>query len=401
MKMIIRKIKHAFIEEWKQIWAEPPARNSLLVLGVVVSVIYTWAYSYEVTHDTPIAVIDHAQPPESRQFLRMIDANESVKITQTSDDLSQAKELFYKGEVRGIVEIPKDFSEKIFQKEQPSVSAYYDVARLPYYKQVYKAVATATAYMNGRIQLKGLMAKGQSEHQAQQTMTPVQSQVVTLFNPSGGYATYISPVVYLIAIQTLWLTAIGLLGGTARERNSFFASSYSVKNVLDILSLLLGKVLLYTFLAFVCISWIFWLVMPIFDIPQRGNMGEIYLFLLPFFMSVALLGKCLVRFFRSREDVVMSVSFTSIPFVLLSGVAWPLEALPRYLQILGELIPTTLSIRGFVALSQGGASLSDISSIYLKMWGVCLFYLVLAVVFFSKIWRGENEEVLNRKKNLK
>ncbi len=378
------RFSHTFYQEFKRIFSDSAVWVSFFVISVVVAFAYTYVYSNEVLEDTPIVVVDECRSAESRQLIRMINATEQVSVTEMATDLSQAKELFYQGKVHGIVVIPKDFSQKIFQKMRPSVSGYYDTAYFLYYKQVYKAVATSIAYMNAGIELKGLTAKGMSTDQAQNTMSAVKAQVVTLFNPNGGYATFAMPMVYLIIIQTLLLTGIGLLGGTAREQQEFSHNHYNIRTLYDSVLVLAGKAICYLLVALLYIAIVLEIIMPAFHIPQRSNAWEVYLFLIPFFLSIAFLGLCLIRFFKHREDAVMTISFSSIPALLLSGVSWPVEAFPKLLQIVSEFIPSTAGIKGFIAMTQGGASLLDIQDIYLKMWGLCLFYLVISVIFFRR-----------------
>ncbi len=378
------RFSHTFYQEFKRIFSDSAVWVSFFVISVVVAFAYTYVYSNEVLEDTPIVVVDECRSAESRQLIRMINATEQVSVTEMTTDLNQAKELFYQGKVHGIVVIPKDFSQKIFQKMRPSVSGYYDTAYFLYYKQVYKAVATSIAYMNAGIELKGLTARGMSTDQAQNTMSAVKAQVVTLFNPNGGYATFAMPMVYLIIIQTLLLTGIGLLGGTAREQQEFSHNHYNIRTLYDSVLVLAGKAICYLLVALLYIAIVLEIIMPAFHIPQRSNAWEVYLFLIPFFLSIAFLGLCLIRFFKHREDAVMTISFSSIPALLLSGVSWPVEAFPKLLQIVSEFIPSTAGIKGFIAMTQGGASLLDTQDIYLKMWGLCLFYLLLSVLFFRK-----------------
>lgn len=378
------RISYVYVQELKRIFSDSAVWTSLFIISILVAWAYTYVYSYEVVQDAPIAVVDECRTAESRQLIRMIDASEQVSIRETPTDLSTARELFYEGKVHGIIVIPRDFSEKVFKKMHPSVSGYYDVAYFLYYKQVYKAVATSIAYMNAGIELKGLTAQGKSTDEAMNTMSAIKADVVTLFNPNGGYATFAMPMVYLLIIQTLLLTGIGLLGGTSREKQEFLPNRLSFRSVRDIIATLIGKAGSYLTVALIYITIVLGILMPAFGIPQRANLWEVYLFLLPFLLSVSFMGLSLIRFFKHREDAVMIISFTSIPFLILSGISWPVESFPKSLQVIAQFIPSTSGIRGFVSMTQGGASLIDIQDIHLKMWGICLLYFVLSVVFFKR-----------------
>lgn len=379
----ISRATFAYMQEFRRIISDSAVWVSLFIISIVVAWTYTYVYSYEVTNEVPIAVVDECRSTESRQLIRMINATEQVLVSHIPSDFDHARELFYQGKIHGIVVIPSDFSEKIYKKSQPSVSGYYDVAYFIYYKQVYKAVATSIAYMNAGIELKSLTAQGFSNHQAMNAIKAINAKSVTLFNPNGGYATFAMPMVYLLIIQTLLLTGIGLLGGTQREKKEFLQNHYTIRSIRGIIGTLLGKSGSYLTIALLYITIVLGIIMPFFNIPQRTQITDLYLFLLPFFLSVIFMGIFLIRFFKHREDAVMTISFTSIPFLILSGISWATESLPKPLQFISEFIPSTTAIKGFVSLTQAGASLTDIHSMYLKMWVLCLFYFVLCVFFFN------------------
>ena len=51
---------------------------------------------------------------------------------------------------------------------------------------------------------------------------------------------------------------------------------------------------------------------------------------------------------------------TSVPLFLLSGVAWPLQAMPAWLAGVASLLPSTVGINIFVRINQMGVSADDV-----------------------------------------
>jgi ABC-2 type transport system permease protein len=49
-----------------------------------------------------------------------------------------------------------------------------------------------------------------------------------------------------------------------------------------------------------------------------------------------------------------------MPLLFLSGLSWPVQAMPPLLQALRWLSPSTAGIQGFVALNQMGATLHQV-----------------------------------------
>jgi ABC-2 type transport system permease protein len=80
---------------------------------------------------------------------------------------------------------------------------------------------------------------------------------------------------------------------------------------------------------------------------------------------------CLVRY---RENVILLVVFTSIPFLFLAGISWPQSSMPGAWRAIACLLPSTFGVRGFVRLNTMGASLSDITVEYQALWIQTLVY---------------------------
>ena len=68
----------------------------------------------------------------------------------------------------------------------------------------------------------------------------------------------------------------------------------------------------------------------------------------------------------------------SMPFLFLSGVAWPPEAMPAAIRCLAQILPSTPAINGYLYLSQRGATLADVLPLWGQLWGLALFFFGLA-----------------------
>jgi len=86
-----------------------------------------------------------------------------------------------------------------------------------------------------------------------------------------------------------------------------------------------------------------------------------------------------MNIFRNREDTIMLCTVFSIPALMMGGVSYPIVAFPLWIKILGFFFPSTIGVKGFLALSQAGAGLNEVKDIYLQMWGLCIFYFILAL----------------------
>ncbi|PMY00798.1 ABC transporter permease, partial [Pseudomonas sp. MPR-R2A5] len=72
----------------------------------------------------------------------------------------------------------------------------------------------------------------------------------------------------------------------------------------------------------------FGLVFWVQDIPHGGNLAALALVVPLFAATVSALGMLAGSLVRSGDDALKLLIPTSIPFVFLSGFAWPLVAMP-------------------------------------------------------------------------
>ena len=375
----------AMLWEAKYIFRDRAVFFSFVIVAVLVSFLYTYLYSEETLQELPIGVVDEDHTSQSRQLLRMIDANSGVAIYSSYLNLSEAKKAFQQEQIRGIIAIPSSFSRDLQRGEQPSISVYADASYMLYYKQILTAAKVSATYLNAGVEMKRTSAQGKLPSQVRDEAMPVSAKVVSLYNPSSGYATFLIPVVLVIIFQTTILTAVGILGGTMREGNKLRKIYPNSNSFWGALPIVMGKATTYLALSMAILLIILGIVMPLFGIPVRSSILSTMVFMVPFVLSIVFMGLCLLGFLHRREDAIMLIMYTSLPSVMLTGFSWPTVAMPEWLHAFSYIVPTTLGAKGFVSITQMGASLSTIPPYWAGMWGLCILYLVLSAFTMKKI----------------
>ena len=375
----------AMLWEAKYIFRDRAVFFSFVIVAVLVSFLYTYLYSEETLQELPIGVVDDDHTSQSRQLLRMIDANSGVAIYSSYLNLSEAKKAFQQEQIRGIIAIPSSFSRDLQRGEQPSISVYADASYMLYYKQILTAAKVSATYLNAGIEMKRTSAQGKLPSQVRDEAMPVSAKVVSLYNPSSGYATFLIPVVLVIIFQTTILTSVGILGGTMRESNKLRKIYPNSNSFWGALPIVMGKATTYLALSIAILLIILGIVMPLFGIPVRSSILSTMVFMVPFVLSIVFMGLCLLGFLHRREDAIMLIMYTSLPSVMLTGFSWPTVAMPEWLHAFSYIVPTTLGAKGFVSITQMGASLSTIFPYWAGMWGLCILYLVLSAFTMKKI----------------
>ena len=379
--------------ELKYIFRDKPVFFSFIIVSILVSFLYTYLYSKETLEKLPIGVVDEDNTAGSRQLLRMVDATSQTQIVENYLNLTEAQKDFQQGKIYGIVTVPRGYMRELQRGNQPTISVYADASYMLYYKQIFTSVKVSATYFNVGVDVKRTLSQGKIPVQALEETQPVVSKVVSLYNPSSGYATFLIPVVLVIIFQTTILTAVGILGGTMREGNKLKKIYPNSGNFIGALPIIMGKATAYLTLSVGILFIILGITMPLFGIPLRNSMIVIIVFMIPFILAVVFMGIFLLTFFRKREDAIMMIMYTSLPAVMLTGFSWPTSTIPEWIVYISYLFPSTLGAKGFVALSQMGANLSTISTFFIGIWAICIFYLILASFTMARIIRNKKGNI--------
>ena len=92
-----------------------------------------------------------------------------------------------------------------------------------------------------------------------------------------------------------------------------------------------------------------------------------------------------------RETVFVLWVATSLVFLLLSGLIWPMYDMLPVWRWLAGICPSTWGVEGFVKMNANGASLSQVSGPYLNLWILAVVWWVLG--YCSRDFREIVEEI--------
>ena len=103
--------------ELRQIFTDWGVMLIFFVAGLAYPLLYNVIYMRGVLNDTPIAVVDEAACPQSRRFIRELDATREVQVAWKCINMAEARKLMQERKVKGIVLFPSDFGEKLARNE--------------------------------------------------------------------------------------------------------------------------------------------------------------------------------------------------------------------------------------------------------------------------------------------
>jgi ABC-2 type transport system permease protein len=349
----------------------------VLVVGVAIyALLYPQPYINEALRHVPIAVVDLDGTVSSRELARRVDATPDVSVAMVLPDLPTAQQEVYARTIYGILLIPKDFERELLHGRASPVTLYADASYFLLFQRVSGGVVAVARTFAAEVQTPLLVATGVSPLVAAAVVDPMPLTTVPLFNPQGGYATYVLPAALTLILQQTLLIGVGLLGtlpGADPRRRSPPIAAGAFATVL-------GKLLAYLALEAVIVPFYLVSLPWLYGLPRLGSLWAILVFATPFVLAVGGLGMVVARLLREPLLVQLALAALGLPFFFLAGFAWPVEAIPDWVRLLSILVPSSTAIDGLVRVAQLGASLAEVRSQFLTLWALAAAYGVIAVI---------------------
>ena len=376
---------HIFVSELRESFMDGGSFLIFVVAAIIYPMIYSIGYVNETIREIPVAVVDLDQTRLSRQYSRMIDATEQIHVTCKPESLNEAKELFFDGRIQGVVLISSSFEKDILRGQQGKATVYCDAGRFFVYKQVFTAASYATGIMNAGIEIRSMLQHGKMMDEAVSRISALNPQLIDLYNPSSGYATFIVPGILIIVIQQSLLVGIGLLFGKYYEQRKKLVPG-DVNTISAGFRMILGRSMAYVAIYLVTSMVTLILFYHWLSFPETSTILKVYPVLIIYLFAISFMGIALAAWFRKRVHGLMFVVFLSPVVFFLCGVAWPRESLPGLVRMISYIFPTTPMLPAFLKLRvMGGGMYSiwhEVLTLVLQMAG----YLLLAVI---SVWWSE------------
>lgn len=380
---------------WKQEFRTTFRDQGVLIFFVLVPIVYPLIYAFIYTNETirevPAVVVDNSRSSLSRKYLRMVDASPEVDIVTYCADMEEAKLMLKGRKAYGIIYIPEHFSDDIARGKQTQVSLYCDMSGLLYYKSLLNTNTNVSLEMNADIKME--RAGNTTNRQDEITVSPIEYEDVTLFNPTNGFAAFLIPAVLILIIQQTLLLGIGLSAGTARENNRFKDLVPINRHYNGTLRIVMGKGLSYFMVYALVAVYILCVVPRLFSLNQIAIPGVLTLFTLPYLTACIFFAMTASIAIRNRETCMLLFVFTSVPLLFLSGISWPGAAMPAFWKYFSYIFPSTFGINGYVRINSMGATLQEVTFEYRALWiQAGVYFMTTCLVYRWQILRSRKHE---------
>lgn len=348
------------------------------VAGIGYPLLFNFIYSKENLDNVPVAVVDDAQCAESQRFVHKLEATPEVEVRYECGSMAEAERLMAQRKVNGIVHFPSDYGERLARLETARIGVFCDMSSFLYYKSVFMGANFAMLDEMKQIEFTRYGLTGITGEQANTLVTPVAYDDVKLFVPGGGFTSFLIPALLILVIQQTLFFGVSMLGGAAREDGLELAAIPRRLRRRHHDRVVVGRSMAYILLYSALIAIDIFLIPRLFNLPHIAHIDQLALFLLPFLLSVCFLSITCSSLFRHRESAIVTLVFSSIILLFLTGFAWPQTSMPDLWRRLSYIFPSTHAVQGFVRMNSMGATLHEVSFEYLMLWVLTAVYFITA-----------------------
>lgn len=350
---------------------------TLLIAPLLYAFFYGSIYINKEEVEVPLAVVDDDQTHLSRLLTEQIDNTQAVSVI-AARDIQHAQQLMNASKVQGYLYFGKGLEEKVLSLQQAHAVLAVNVSRFLPSSDLLSAVTQVSLTVSAGVRLQYFQKKGMTEAIAMRETSPVSLDYRPLFNERTSYGAYLLPGLLMMILQQTLLIGLAASMGREREKNQWPHLLQMAGNRFTLL--FTGKGLFYFGLFAVYALFFLTVNFSILDLPVRGHFIALSIIIALFIATLIPMGLWIGSLFRTQLLAVQVMGFSTYPFFLITGYAWPYEELPLLIQWLSALLPTTPFLQAYTTIVQQGGNLVQVLPPLVHLIALwCLYSFFLAV----------------------
>jgi len=373
---VSRGIGGAFKAEWRRVLGARSAFSLLILAPLVYGFYYPQPYLNQILRKLPIVVVDNDLSDVSRQIVETLDASGVLSVAVRADTIAEARSVIDRGMAFAAVEIPAGTERDVLKGVTAHIPIYADGTYLFIFRSTASGVATAVGELTSDLVSRGARSDGSLVKAKLASLSPADVLLQPIFNPVGGYASYVVPAAFVLILQqTLLIGAAMLTRGALAKTSSAFAG-------------VLGRGVAHLTIYLPALA-LYLIVLPrIYGFSTLGHLPQLFALATVFLLATSFMGQAVGALFTRPENATLLLLATSLPQFFTAGFAWPREAIPDAALALGRIFPADSAIDGLVRINQLGASIWEVGHDWLGLWCLALAYFTLAVISAFAAKRG-------------
>jgi ABC-2 type transport system permease protein len=380
---------HSLMIAWKDLM-ELFRNRMMLVMLVLMPLLmmtmagYMFPSSTSISH-VSVALVNQDEGHASAALiasLEMMNSSTGMMTITSAPSFDEVRSMIQAGEVEGGIIISSNFTSSLMTGKQGTITIVTDQSNPQMsmllqiaLKEVFEEMGTLLAQQN----VQGLPGINASNSLA--IVKPFSVQTEGAVPGHFTYFDFIAPG--LMAMTVMMSVMTGLPAAISHEREVGTLDGMMVAPV-NRLAVILGKTLAQTARGILQGSVILALAVILFGITIRGSILLIFALLLLGVFSFVGLGVVITSFAKDQETAMMVMMALMFPMMLLSGVFFPIQQMPWYMQNISQVLPLTYAATALRKVMVLGASISMIATELAVLIGFGVVMTIIAVPVFKR-----------------
>jgi ABC-2 type transport system permease protein len=372
----LKMINSIFKKEFLQLKRDPRLIGLIVVMPIVLLILFGVALKLE-PKNVNMAYVDESKSFFSNLIKTQIWSEGYFHLYEV-DSAEQIIEEIRAGRAKAGLYIKQDFSEKIFNNEQPHVQFYVD-GTMP-------SLTTAMKY-NSRSVTDDNVTNDMYFYDDVDSIEvviaeePFVMDTEILFNPDEKETWYFLPGIVGVLIMQVSLILTGITIVREREKNTM---EMILVSPITKIQFVLGKLIPYILICLIDFYFILGIGWTIFDLPQPSSFGLLFLLSILFVVAMISLGLFISLISKTQQHAMFIAIFIIVPSILLSGFIFPLEAINEYIRFISYAIPFTYFVDIMRGILVKQTAFADMMIQFSALAGFVVFFVSISVFKFRK-----------------
>ena len=332
----------------------------LLVMPVVQIILFGFAISNEVK-DTPFAVFAPEQNDEMQQITERLTASGFFVLTNELHNFDEIETTFQKGEARLVIVFADNDIQLIADASDGN--------------QANTVVNYASSIINQWKMENGQLAMNEAN------IIRIIPEIKMLYNPQmkGAYNFVPGVMGLVLVLICAMMTSISIV----REKEMGTMEVLLVSPVKPIY-ILLAKITPYFALSIINLTSILLLSYFVLGVPIKGSLFLLILLSLLFIFVGLSLGVLISNIVETQvAAMLISAVVMMMPTMLLSGMMFPIESMPKILQWISVIPPNRWYMQGVIKIMIMGVEAKYVLKEFAILGFMAFFLLVVSLKKFS------------------
>jgi ABC-2 type transport system permease protein len=384
-----RTLSHSLWIAWKDL-LELTRVKMLLVMLVLMPLLmmlmvgYVFPSTGSINHlPVGLANLDAGNDNSASQIfigqLEVINNSTGMMNLSSATSFADVKTKIQNGDIYGGIIIPENFSENLMTGKQATITIITDQSN-PQISLMMQGVLTQVINQMGT----GLAKQNLGAENYQATLTkiePYNVQISGIVPGNPNYFQFVAPGIIAMVVMMSLMTALPRAISHEKEVGTLDGMMAAPVNRL---SILLGKTIAQIVRGMIQGIIILVLAVVLFGVTIEGSIPLIFALLLLGVFSFVGLGIVITSFAKNEETAAMMMMTIMFPMMFLSGVFFPIQQMPGFMQSISKALPLTYATTALRKVMTLGAGIPAIATELAVLIGFGTVMILIAVPVFKR-----------------